>query len=366
MRFPVFAAMAVVLTGVAAAGNVPAPSFDCAKASTPVDKLICADADLATADAILAGEYRKIVSAYSDLAAGLRDGQRAFLSARAPCLTGTRATQIACLKERYAKRLAALRSPNLLACAKPALNGATFHETCIALNNPLQIHLGLSGQKHDMDAQLATLVVTTSRGTQTFKLDGRIFFEGLGTAPELMDVNFDGFADIKLATSTSAGPNMGFDYWLFDPKSGGFVASNLGEQLSGFDVTPDPQAKTIAVNGRSSCCSWNVSTYAWKGNALVLRTSEDSGEFSPTDLPVIGALDQMLCGREAKHFNDAGLITRIDIGIGPDTGSECSKEAMSNENELLAKLKGGKGFRIELSKITGRFSILFDKPKKVE
>lgn len=364
MRLLALAALiAVTLTPTAAAGNVPAPSFDCARAAAPVEKLICSDAGLAAADATLSAVYGKIVAANPAYAAGLRSGQRAFLASRTPCLTGARNTQVACLNERYSARIAMLLGPNLVACAAPKLAGATFTETCIAPNNPLKLNIVLSGKKDQVEAQLASLAVTSARGKQTFKLDGTIFFDGLGSALDLMDVNFDGFADIKLATSTSAGPNMGYDYWLYTPKSGMFTASTLGDQLSGFDITPDLKTKTIAVNGRSSCCSWNLSTYGWKGSALKLITSLDTGMFSPTDLPSPDA--DTLCGSMTKHFNDAGAITRIDLAL--DVGdSQCEKDDLTAQTTLLATLKRApKGYRLE---VTNRlnFSIVFDPPKKAE
>jgi len=38
---------------------VPRPSFDCAKASTPTEKLICNDADLAAMDSAMAAVYQE-------------------------------------------------------------------------------------------------------------------------------------------------------------------------------------------------------------------------------------------------------------------------------------------------------------------
>ena len=58
--------MTSVLTTLAA-GNVYAaeeikPSFDCAKAKTRVEKLICSDAELAKLDREMSSEYRTLVS----------------------------------------------------------------------------------------------------------------------------------------------------------------------------------------------------------------------------------------------------------------------------------------------------------------
>src|SRR5260221_6155173 len=70
-------------------GNVVKPSFDCAKAASPAEQAICAEPDLAGADATLADLYRQAMAARrgDPAAAGApRRGQRAWLARRAPNL----------------------------------------------------------------------------------------------------------------------------------------------------------------------------------------------------------------------------------------------------------------------------------------
>jgi len=61
----------------------------------------------------------------------------------------------------------------------------------------------------------------------TLAVDGDVWTDGVCGAIELMDVNFDGFDDIKLWTATSAGPNSGYGYWLYDPKAARFKQSDI-------------------------------------------------------------------------------------------------------------------------------------------
>lgn len=372
MRFLALAALtAMVGDGAAAAGTASTASFDCAKAATPVEKLICSDAVLGAADAGLAALYKTIVAAHPDYAAGLRDGQRAFLATRTPCLTGNHEAQIACVKQRYQQRMSELQGPGLVACAKPKLAGAAFTMTCIAPNSPLKLTLTLTGKKTDSDAVLTALMIAKTGGApQTFKLaDSQIFFDSLTSAVEAMDVNFDGFEDVKLATSTSAGPNMGYDYWLYVPKTGQFTATTLGEQLSGFDVVPDAKTKTITVTGRSSCCSWNSTTYAWRGSKLHATQLSDTMSFTPVALPGFDA-SATLCGSQTKHFNEAGLMTRVDFELdsvkdfAPGGDAICEKPALVAQGKLLDKLKASaKGFRVD-AKDAYRFTVTFDTPRK--
>lgn len=350
---------AVVLLAPAAAA---APSFDCAKAATPVEKLICADSGLSAADAALAASYTTLTAAHPDLKDSLRDGQRQWLSARSTCLDGKRAAQIACLKQHYSERQAALTGPTLVACAKPVMAGTNFTLRCVAPNSPAHLTAVVSGKKGEYDAELAKLTLTANGKTASFALsDASIPFDILTSAVELMDVNFDGFDDVKLTTSTSAGPNMGYGYWLYMPKTGGFAESDAGAQLSGFDVTPDAKTKTIAVSARGSCCDWVRAVYAWKGSTLLMRSDTDSGQFSALDIP---GYDGQICGSSTRHHDDQGRITRIDLELGATEDADCDKDVLKAQAKLLDSLKSkAKGYRID-AKDAKHFAIVFAPPRK--
>ena len=78
--------------------TVPAPSFDCSKASSVVEKLICSTPELATADAEMATFYKKNIAASGSDSAPIRLGQRAFVAKRNQCST------VACVAEAYRVR----------------------------------------------------------------------------------------------------------------------------------------------------------------------------------------------------------------------------------------------------------------------
>ena len=73
------------------------PSFDCAKASTSVEKMICATPELAEADAALARSYATAKASGAD-AGQLKSEQRAFLAIRNRCST------VECVAEAYRAR----------------------------------------------------------------------------------------------------------------------------------------------------------------------------------------------------------------------------------------------------------------------
>ncbi len=80
-----------------------APSFDCARASTRVERLICADEELAHADVRMADLYRRRLSSPAGDADLLRTGQVTWRSSeRDTC------PDISCLRAAYEARIAAL------------------------------------------------------------------------------------------------------------------------------------------------------------------------------------------------------------------------------------------------------------------
>lgn len=91
---------AAALLALAASG-VGAASFDCTQASTRVEKLICADAELSRLDAKLGEAYARARRSTDD-AATLQAAQRAWLAQRNRCDDSD------CLAERYRQRIAAL------------------------------------------------------------------------------------------------------------------------------------------------------------------------------------------------------------------------------------------------------------------
>ena len=91
----------------ASAKAAPHASFDCAKASRPVDMLICSDHQLAALDAKLAQAYKTTLAANPADKNSLRDSQRAWVAKRdKDCLNKTDSNT--CLKLAYLGRLAEL------------------------------------------------------------------------------------------------------------------------------------------------------------------------------------------------------------------------------------------------------------------
>jgi hypothetical protein len=88
--------------------RVPKPSFDCAKAGTPVEKLLCADADLADLDREMAGLYGDLRGSLSGTAKkALRDEQISWIRERGRCKD--QPDMAGCVRGLFVRRIDELR-----------------------------------------------------------------------------------------------------------------------------------------------------------------------------------------------------------------------------------------------------------------
>lgn len=246
-------------------------------------------------------------------------------------------------------------------CGAMKRSGPRFSITCSAQDNShLSVVLtGASGG--DTGGTEFDRIVVYRNGAKLQEIAAKgDFWEGDDRLVEFADINFDGFDDLKVMTSTSAGPNAGFDYWLFNPRSGKFDHSDIGDKLSGFDVLPDPHTKTIRVTGRSSCCDWESATYKWIGAALHITLLSDEGAFDVSDTPPLDGDNLQFCGTETKRFDDAGGLVRVDFARA--TG----KDACDHDGEALPDLlklfrEKQKGYAITVLDVN-RFTIRYATP----
>jgi hypothetical protein len=250
-----------------------------------------------------------------------------------------------------------------LSCRENRGPGASFRVVCTAPDNPLHLTLTLSGTIADGAlAALQSLAIAQGRAAaQTFALNGQIGMDDVAHALELVDVNFDGFDDVKVMTSSSAGPNAGYDYWLYDPKSGAYKASDIGDKLSGFEIRPDPKTKTIAASGRASCCEWETVTYKWVQGNLRVSLIVNDGLFSLADTPPLADENPQICGVEQKTYDDDERLLRVDYSLRPKD-KQCAGGGSFAPSDLLALFRQKqKGYAID-AKDPNHFAIRYDSP----
>lgn len=83
------------------AGASAAPSFDCSKATDPVDKLVCSDATLGDADKAMSEQYAKLIAAAGPQKSNVILLQRAWLKHRSDACKLEAADALACLRDLY-------------------------------------------------------------------------------------------------------------------------------------------------------------------------------------------------------------------------------------------------------------------------
>jgi len=114
-------ALALVALLAAFAGPAAAASFDCAKARTKVEKLICADPELSRQDEALAVAYAEALKAWDGkIAAGTRMNQKGWVGSRTllppdkgmgGVLCFDDKERLPCLRGAYRDRIAVLKDP---------------------------------------------------------------------------------------------------------------------------------------------------------------------------------------------------------------------------------------------------------------
>jgi hypothetical protein len=84
---------------------------------------------------------------------------------------------------------------------------------------------------------------------------------------EALDMNFDGYADIRLIESRPAGPNLPWLHWLYDPASGRFLPSQSLNDLGG--PRPDAATRELTTDWRDSATHYGTDHYAFRGDQLL-------------------------------------------------------------------------------------------------
>src|SRR5262249_51403739 len=108
--------------------------------------------------------------------------------------------------------------------------------------------------------------------------------EGLDTVTPLstgtpglavLDMNFDGYGDIRLVESQPAGPNIPYLNWLFDPTSGRFVENRALNAITSPQF--DPATREIRSNWRDGATRYGTDVYVFSegGPVLVRKESKE-------------------------------------------------------------------------------------------
>ena len=101
-----------------------------------------------------------------------------------------------------------------------------------------------------------------------------------GNGFELIDVNFDGYHDLRLIAEGTAGPNVLYRNWLWAPDKEVFVGNAALDEI----VSPefDPETQEIVSRWRSSAAEGGVDIYVWEEGRTVLIHRETDRYAGPS------------------------------------------------------------------------------------
>jgi uncharacterized protein len=259
---------------------VRAASFDCAKAKTPVEKMICSDAALSELDGRLASAYRRALGLASNPEA-LKVEQRAWLTnERRKC------ADVACLRRSYQQRLTALEA------AAPPGREVSYSFTKAPFINPKIIN-DLATELSDEGDQVLAINLSDSETSNRYA------------------------CDVKVAKTGNRYPYV----YSQDPVEGSDRPAEFGYRYVGRTTTGLDVLFTSESGGGSG---------VFEGLMLV-RLSEESG--APSFEPTSGSVQTLTFRKKRlviKKVGEIGLGDRWDgiltvsgneISIGKDTGA---------------------------------------------
>ncbi|RPI41563.1 MAG: hypothetical protein EHM59_19865 [Betaproteobacteria bacterium] len=92
-------------------------------------------------------------------------------------------------------------------------------------------------------------------------------------ALEVLDMNFDGYQDIRIVQFRPAGPNVPYLNWLFDPVSGRFLENRELNEIP--SASFDPATREIRSSWRDGATRYGTHSYVFaEGRPVLVRKEE--------------------------------------------------------------------------------------------
>ena len=210
-------------------------------------------------------------------------------------------------------------------CTQTKFEEKSFHTICRPQNNPNNMSFLVSGS-FDSEGQLITPrkidIRRDDKTIQELRFNNDEDADSISVSQtddiiNFIDIDFDGNLDIQLHTAESAGPNQGYDYWLYDSTKSIFEKFNDDNYaLSGSGITTDEKTKTITTSSRSSCCMWNESKYYWQDKKLITKEVNSYGLVSLRDIKILNEqLSGYICSERYDSYTN-GILTSTKIVDG--------------------------------------------------
>ena len=290
VRFLPFAALVVALQYPATAQ----PSFDCAKASSTVERTICADTELSSLDRELAEVFRQAVAKAGNDSFVIRADERRWLAdVNEQC---DRKEAVACIREAFDMRISELKSQS----AAPAAEITVFRLTKVSSAYDFVVRMS-AHTPEGMDGYLegpAEILVSRKSATAPFQtiLMENVFLSlnkdgiPLTNAEPLYgdqglinvgDFNFDGHEDFAVQDGNAGSYGQpSYSVFLYSPDARQFSLNRPLSELTrvglGFFAV-EPKKRRLIVLSKSGCCYHESTEYRVEHDAPipVSRVIED-------------------------------------------------------------------------------------------
>lgn len=107
---------------------------------------------------------------------------------------------------------------------------------------------------------------------------------------EMLDMNFDGYLDMRIIEFLPAGPNIPYLHWLWSPESGRFVSAGFLNELGYTEF--DEEERTVFAPWRSSAAEMGEDTYVYEAGKLkqtgrTMRRYTDDGACTQTSYEAV-------------------------------------------------------------------------------
>ena len=203
----------IMFAGLVWVAPAQAASFDCAKAGTKVEKLICADVELSRMDEEIAKVYGEVLGKSTDEAL-LKKRQRERLKARNQC------KDISCLSDYSRGRLAELNEANVFKAEESyTLLMSKDDKLCnhmMKLFNQDLKQYGWRGDEHQEEHEEFKRIPWEPARSMA-NIYGRIEYEAVEGA--LFDFNNDGVQDFVVRDISSLGNARADSLYIFDAET---------------------------------------------------------------------------------------------------------------------------------------------------
>lgn len=188
------------------------------------------------------------------------------------------------------------------ACLKPPSKADAGRVVCQSQINPGLPPLDLMLIRHEDTASheyvLDRIDIRRAGEAEPFQvisdIDSRLAPDVANAGLEMLDLNFDGFFDIRVMRFMPAGPNTPFRNWLWSKEDGRFAASPLLDEITAPEF--DAEAQEIVSRWRSNAAEHGTDVYSYEGATPVLvhRESDRLGPGSACERTFYDRIDDEL------------------------------------------------------------------------